>query len=140
MTNFSSVRKSLLFFHTVLFVENWKKLLSPKKKKYFVKLTLQQLSDTFTKFFPKLRERKFPYFPHITQNFSASSFSQKFRQINVLLKKFIKIDLTEKNLLGSEFLVFPHCATVWSLQNFCIKVFWKISVKTTSLVKTRVLQ
>ena len=48
-------------------------------------------------------------------------FLQKFRQINVLLK----IDLTGKNLRGSEFLVFPHCAVeiaeIYSHVFFCLK-------------------
>ena len=38
----------------------------------------------------------------------ATVFSQKFRQINVSKELYYTLDLTEKNLHGSEFLVFPH--------------------------------
>ena len=40
---------------------------------------------------------------------TATVFSQKFRQINVLPKNFTINWFDGKNFRGSEFLVFPHC-------------------------------
>ena len=51
-------------------------------------------------------ERKFVVFPHCVPWF----FLQKFCQINVLLENFTINWFDVKNLTGSEFLVFPHCA------------------------------
>ena len=48
---------------------------------------------------------------HSVRNFTATVFSQKFRQINVLLKNFSINGFDGKNLRGSEFLVFPQCGT-----------------------------
>ena len=53
------------------------------------------------------------------RNFIATVFSQKFRQINVLLKNCLYYrKLSWRKIIawhGSEFLVFPHCG-VWKLQ------------------------
>ena len=43
------------------------------------------------------------------RNFTATIFSQKFRESNFLLINFTINWFDEKNLYGSEFLVFPHC-------------------------------
>ena len=50
--------------------------------------------------------------------------------------RILKIDFTE-NLNDTKTMKFPHCTvcTLWILRNFCITTFWKISVKTISLVK-----
>ena len=48
------------------------------------------------------------------RNFTATIFSQKFREINFLLKNFTLSWFDEKKLDGSEFLVFPHCVPVIS--------------------------
>ena len=46
------------------------------------------------------------------RNFTATIFSQKFREIKFLLKSFTLSWFDEKkNLHGSEFLVYPHCET-----------------------------
>ena len=52
--------------------------------------------------------------------FTATIFLQKFRQINQHFTKelyLLWIGLTEKNLRGSEFFIFPHCVVV-ALQSF----------------------
>ena len=43
------------------------------------------------------------------RNFTATVFSQKFRQINILQKNITINWFDGKKLDGSEFLVFPHC-------------------------------
>ena len=60
--------------------------------------------------------------------------SQKFRQINSFTKEQIWINLTkkEKNLRGSEFLVFPYCETYYTM--FLTEQSWK---KVTSVHKKR---
>ena len=53
----------------------------------------------------------FPPFAQLwkLQNFTATIFPQKFRQINVLLKKFTINWFDGKNFAYGEILVFPHC-------------------------------
>ena len=63
------------------------------------------------------------------RNFTATIFSQKFREINFLLKNFTLSWFDEKKLDGSEFLVFPHCVfdeIFW--RNLRIKCWQTISV------------
>ena len=50
------------------------------------------------------------------RNFTATVFSQKFRQINVLLllKNYCKF-IWRNNLCGSEFLVFPYCVKLTAI-------------------------
>ena len=59
-----------------------------------------------------------------------------FRQTNLvipLVDALLSRNFSKK-LCESKPSCFPH--TLWSLRNFCIKVFCKISVKTTYLVKS----
>ena len=44
-------------------------------------------------------------------NFTATIFSQKFRESNFLLKNFTTL-IWRKKLYGWEFLVFPHCVEI----------------------------
>ena len=50
-------------------------------------------------------------------NFTATNFSQKFRESTGLLKNFTLNWFDEKNLHGSEFFVFPHCAQCGKTKN-----------------------
>ena len=60
------------------------------------------------------------------RNFTATIFSQIFRQINVLLKTFTVNQFDEKKLRGSKFLVFPHCVThTVEFTNFLYQGFLK---------------
>ena len=61
------------------------------------------------------------------RSFSAMIFSQKFCQINALLKNFTINRFDGKNSRGSEILVFPHTQwhtlTVWKLRKFSLTLF-----------------
>ena len=84
-------------------------------------------------------------FPHHTHSveitkFYCHSFSQKFRQINVLLKNVLSFKLIWRKRFAWQWIsLFStlHCATVWSLQNFCItwNLFREINYIVNSLLK-----
>ena len=60
------------------------------------------------------------------RDFTATFFSQKFRESNFLQKNFTLNWFDEKNLHGREFLVFPHCVAVMlKFQNYNLTRFWK---------------
>ena len=61
---------------------------------------------------------------HSVRNFTATVFSQKFRQINVLPKNFTENWFDEKKLLGSQFLVLPFHSIVLLLLFFFAKITW----------------
>ena len=70
--------------------------------------------------------------------FTRTIFSQKFREINSLLKNFILNWIDEKNIYlnAFDFLVFPHYCVytaVWSLRNFCI--IWELFREINFIVK-----
>ena len=87
-----------------------RKILSHKN---FVKATFFSKKRCFHEIFVKIRKNceKRVNFHTVwkLRNFTATVFSQIFRQINVLLKNFTVNQFDEKKLRGSEFLVFPHC-------------------------------
>ena len=74
------------------------------------------------------------------QKFSLTLFLQKFVKASVLLKKLLDRWFDEKKFsVRRENFSFLHTvlhSALWSLRNFCITIFWKKSVKTTSLVKS----
>jgi len=107
-----------------------------------VKNTITAFTENSTTFFPsnqlffkkgtkELISRKLLIVVHTVEitEFYCHDFSQKFRQINVLLKNFTKIGLTQKNLCGSEFLVFPHSVAksrLWQNDSFLRSKICKI--------------
>ena len=122
-----------------------KNLLSQRKisSNQLYLLDLFSKTVTFTKFLPKMPDRELRLFSHWNavwklRNFTATILSQKFREINFLLKNFTLNWLDEKNLYGSEFLVFLHTLcerTVRKLRIFSLTLFWKNFVKATILLK-----
>ena len=63
-----------------------------------------------SRFLPKKRTNMYVHFRYLNKlwelrNFTANIFSQKFREINFLLKNFTLNWFDEKNFHGNEFLV-----------------------------------
>ena len=65
----------------------------------------------------------------------TGSYCKNSVKLTFYWRTLIEIDLTEKNLRGSEFLVFPHCAGQHCV---CGKLFRQINSLIFSLVKTLV--
>ena len=74
-------------------------------------------------------KKKLPIFLHkniekiVNNTFRSSKFKARLQSKILLCLKKNKKEIQSRS-------------TLWSLRNFCITIFWKISVKTTSLVKS----
>ena len=74
-------------------------------------------------------KKKLPIFLHkniekiVNNTFRSSKFKARLQSKILLCLKKNKKEIQSRS-------------TLWSLRNFCITIFWKISVKTTSSVKS----
>ena len=105
-------------FHSVTLVIFLQKF---RENNFFHKQIRKQID--YTKYF--ISESKFTLWK--LRDFTAMVFSQKYRQINVLLKNFTINWFGGKKLRSSEFLVSSHCVfkPLSNCQiNFCIQLVW----------------
>ena len=115
----------------------WKseKFLSHQRNISSNEIQIEKKPVIFTKVLPKMCETKAQKFPHSVhvwklQNFTAIIFSQKFREINFLLKNFTLSWFDEKYFALAVNFSFFH--TVWEIHSHLMEKYF---VKSTLLFK-----
>ena len=82
-----------------------------------------------------VKKRKITYILHISQRKTKKNYSWNQLFSNYFVKLLLSRNFCHKSL-KENFHNFKVGITLWILWNFCITTFWKISVKTISLVKS----